>query len=253
MDEIWVPSSFNRQGFLASGLRRPIHVIPLGVDCDRFHPGIRTERNPDGDFVFFASFEWGERKEPWLLLRAFSETFERTEPVRLVCKVNNRDASLRLRAEIIRLGLRESGGRISYLFNLEFPHHELAALYRAADCFLAVGRGEGWDLPLMEAMACGLPSIATDWGAHQEFVHPGVSYPLGINGTIPAVAKCPYYEGFRWADPDSDHLRFLLRHVFEHQAEARARGTAAAAEMRDRWSWTAAAAAILRRLEESAP
>ena len=62
-------------------------------------------------------------------------------------------------------------------------------------------------MPLMEAMACGLPSIATDWGAHTEFVHEGIAYPLRIRTTIPAVAKCPYYEGFRWADPDPEHLR----------------------------------------------
>jgi glycosyltransferase involved in cell wall biosynthesis len=248
MDEVWVPSEFNRRGFLDSGLRRPIHVIPLGVDVERFHPEARTVRNPDGDFVFLASFEWGERKEPWLLLRAFNQTFDRREPVRLVCKVNNRDPNVRLRAEIARLGLREDGGRISYLFNLEFPHHELPALYRAADCFLAVSRGEGWDMPLMEAMACGLPSIATDWGAHREFVHAANSFPLRITGTIPAIAKCPYYEGFRWADPDEEHLRHLLRFVFENQTEARALGAAAALEMRQRWTWRHAADRIVERL-----
>lgn len=248
MDEVWVPSAFNRQGFLDSGLERPVHVVPLGVDTDRFHPGIRTVRNPDGDFVFLASFEWGERKEPWLLLRAFNQTFRQGDPVRLVCKVNNSDPSVRLRAEIARLGLREDGGRISYLFNLEFPHYELAALYRAADCFLAVSRGEGWDMPLMEAMACGLPSIATDWGAHQEFVHAGISYPLRVAGTVPAVAKCPYYEGFRWAEPDDEQLRWLLRHVVEHQDEARARGARAAEEMHARWTWRHAAERILERI-----
>src|SRR6185295_1988499 len=31
MDEVWVPSEFNRQGFLDSGLTRPIEIIPLGV------------------------------------------------------------------------------------------------------------------------------------------------------------------------------------------------------------------------------
>ena len=103
-------------------------------------------------------------------------------------------------------------------------------------------------MPLKEAMACGLPSIATDWGAHTEFVHAGIAYPLAITGTIPAVAKCPYYDGYSWADPDGDHLRVLLREVYANRDEARRRGIAAAAEMAARWSWRGAARKIVARL-----
>jgi GT2 family glycosyltransferase len=249
MDEVWVPSEFNRRGFLESGLKRPIHVMPLGVDPNYFHPGMHARKNPLGEFVFFSSFEWGERKEPWLLLKAFNEVFSAKEPVRLLCKVMNRDASIHLKEEIGRLRLKESGGRISYLFNLDFPHYQLGSLYASADCFVAVSRGVGWDMPLMEAMACGLPAIVSDWGAHQEFVHPGIAYPLRLRGTVPAVAKCPYYAGFSWADPDPEHLRHLLREIYEHREEARERGLRAAEEMAARWTWAIAAARIHERLE----
>lgn len=249
MDEVWVPTEFNREGFLRCGLKRPIHVMPLGVNPDYFHPGIKSYPNPLGEFVFLTNFEWGERKEPWLLLKAFNETFSSREPVRLLCKVINRDPAVRLKQEIQNLELEPTGGKISFLFNLDFPHYQLGSLYRSADCFLSVGRGEGWDMPLMEAMACGLPSIATDWGAHRDFVHEGISYPLRVRGTIPAVAKCPYYEGFTWSDPDPEHLRHLLRHVFENQDEARAKGCSAAQEMVERWTWERAAKRIAARLE----
>jgi len=249
LDEVWVPTEFSREAFHACGLRRPIHKIPLGVSTAYFHPGIRAHPNPHGEFVFLASFEWGERKEPWLLLKAFNDVFTAREPVRLVCKIINRDPGVGLKSEIRRLGLRESGGRISYLFNLEFPHYQLGSLYRSADCFVTAARGEGWDMPLMEAMACGVPCIATDWGAHREYFHLGIGYPLAIKGTIPAVAKCPYYAGFRWADPDEEHLRALLREVYENRAEARRRGAAAAREMAEKWSWRGAAGRVVERLE----
>jgi GT2 family glycosyltransferase/glycosyltransferase involved in cell wall biosynthesis len=248
MDEVWVPSEFNRRGFLESGVKRPVHLVPLGVDVRYFHPGTAAFPNPAGEFMFLALFEWGERKEPGLLLRAFNDEFSAHEPVRLLCKVINTDPNLRLKEEIRQLGLRAAGGKISYLFNLEFPHYQLGALYRSADAFVSVSRGEGWNMPLMEAMACGLPAIATDWGAHQEFVHEGIAYPLRVRRLVPAVAKCPYYSGFQWADPDPDHLRFLLRHVYENRDEARARGQAAAREMAARWTWDAAALKIVDRL-----
>ena len=248
MDEVWVPSEFNRRGFLDCGLRRPVHLVPLGVDVRYFHPGVAAYPNPAGEFVFLALFEWGERKEPGLLLRAFNDEFSAGEPVRLLCKVINRDPGVRVKEEIRRLELQPAGGKISYLFNLEFPHYQLGALYRSADAFVSVSRGEGWNMPLMEAMACGLPAIATDWGAHQEFVHDGVAYPLRVRKLVPAMAKCPYYAGFSWADPDPEHLRYLLRHVYENRDEARARGQAAARQMAAHWTWEAAAQRIVQRL-----
>lgn len=248
MDEVWAPTEFNREGLLASGVTRPIHVMPLGVDPDHFHPGIRGIPSPHGELVFLASFEWGERKAPELLLRAFNETFSAREPVRLVAKIQNKDPGVRVKEAIRALGLRSAGGRISYLLNQALPYHQLGALYRSADCFVSASRGEGWGMPALEAMACGLPVIATDWGGHTAFVHEGVAYPLRIRGTTPARAKCPYYRGFRWADPDPEHLRHLLRHVYENREEARARGLAAAREVHARWTWDLAAARIVERV-----
>lgn len=249
MDEVWVPTEFNRQHFLECGLKRPIHCIPLGVNPHYFHSEITGFPNPFGEYLFLSNFEWGERKAPWLLLKTFSEGFTADEPVRLLVKINNRDPSIDVCSEIKKLGLRETGGKISYLVNRVFPYYQLAALYRSADCFISAGRGEGWDMPLMEAMACGLPSIATDWGAHTEFTDPEICYLLKTRGTIPAVAKCPYYDGFSWADPDPEHLRLLLRHVYENQEEARQIGMRAAEHIVKNWTWELAVQKIQQRIE----
>ncbi len=250
MDEVWVPSAFNRDGFAASGLKKPVHVMPLGVDIDHFHPGIRGVRNPGGDFVFLASLEWGERKRADMILKVFNQTFRRGDPVVLVCKIINVNKPTHVGRQIEALGLSSSGGRIAFLHNKEFPYHQLGALYRSADCYVSAGRGEGWDMPLMEAMACGLPAIATDWGAHTEYVHGAIAYPLRSRGLLPADARAPYYKGFRWCDPDPEHLQHLFRHVAEHRDEAAGKGVRAAAEMAARWTWTHAGKRIAERVAE---
>jgi glycosyltransferase involved in cell wall biosynthesis len=249
MDEVWVPSAFNRDGFAASGLKKPVHVMPLGVDIDHFHPGIKGVRNPGGDFVFLASLEWGERKRADMILKVFNQTFRRGDPVVLVCKIINVNKPTRVGRQIEALGLSSSGGRIAFLHNKEFPYHQLGALYRSADCYVSAGRGEGWDMPLMEAMACGLPAIATDWGAHTEYVHGAIAYPLRSRGLLPADARAPYYKGFRWCDPDPEHLQHLFRHVAEHRDEAAGKGVRAAAEMAARWTWAHAGKRIVERLD----
>ena len=103
-------------------------------------------------------------------------------------------------------------------------------------------------MPLLEAMACGLPVIATEWGGHTSFMHEGSAYPLRVAKLVPAEAKCPYYAGFRWAQPDQDHLVHLMRHVYECRDESVARGLAASEEVLARWTWRQAARGIKERL-----
>lgn len=247
MDEVWVPSTFNAQSFAEAGVMRPISVMPLGVDTGYFRPdGVRF-RNPEGLFVFLSVFEWNDRKAPRLLLETFSRAFSDRDPVVLVCKVLNFDSGVDVRREMNRCLLRPGGGRIRVLLNGEVPYSQLPALYRSADCYVAATHGEGWNLPLVEAMACGIPAIATDWSSHRDIVDESCGFRLAILGMSPATGSA-YHAGFSWAEPDPDHLVELFRYAAAHPEETRARGARAASEARDRWSAVRAAEGIRRRL-----
>ena len=102
MDEVWCPSQFNVKTFRDSGVTRPIHAIPLGIDPGYFNPQIRTSRVSER-YTFLSVFEWGERKAPELLLRAFNEEFRFDEPVVLVCKILNADTSVDVHDQIRKL------------------------------------------------------------------------------------------------------------------------------------------------------
>lgn len=249
MDEVWVPSHFNLETFCESGVIRPIYVMPLGVDTNYFHPGIVGRRFSDR-FTFLSVFEWGERKAPETLLRAYAEAFSAQDDVLLVLKVDNRDGDVNVAQQIANLGLPADGPPIMLLYNQALHAYQMGSLYRGADCFVLPTRGEGWGMPLLEAMACGLPTIGTNWSAQTEFMRPDVCYPLQVACLVPAVAKCPYYAGYYWAEPDQDHLVYLMRRVYKNRTESQAVGQRAAETVAREWTWDHAAQRILKRLRE---
>lgn len=248
MDEVWVPSSFNEETFRRSGVTKPIHVIPLGINPDYFNPSINAYRLGEM-FTFLSVFEWGERKAPTILLKAFNDEFKSSDEVVLVCKISNSDGDIDIAREVRNLNLKPEGGRVVFSLNEIIPSYQLGALYRSADCFVLPTRGEGWGMPMLEAMACGLPVIATNWGSHCDFMNEENSYPLHVDRLVPAIAKCPYYAGFKWAEPSIGHLRELMRRVYENRDEARAKGQRAALDARENWTWEQSAQKIIARLK----
>lgn len=249
MDEVWVPSHFNVETFRNSGVTVPIHVIPLGIDPDYYNPLI-TSYKKHRKYTFLSVFEWGERKAPEILLKAYSKAFKKSDEVILICKVINNDGSINIDEEIRKLNLPEDGPEIIFLYNTKFMDYDMATLYRSADCFVISTRGEGWGMPILEAMACGLPAIATNWSSQVDFFNASNGYPIDVESLIDAKAKCPYYEGFKWANPSEEHLIYQMRYVFEHQEEARMKGMAASLEVRKNWTWDTAADKIIDRLKE---
>jgi GT2 family glycosyltransferase len=248
MDEVWTPSTFNLETFSRSGVNKPIHVIPLGINPAYFNPGIKGYQ-VRGPFTFLSLFEWGERKAPEILLKAFNDEFRSTEDVVLICKAYNQDPSVKIANQVKAFDLKAAGGRIVFSVNELVPGYQLGSIYRSVDCFVLATRGEGWGLPIMEAMACGLPVIATNWSGPADFLSSDTAYPLDVERLKPAEAKCPYYQGCNWAEPSYEHLRSLMRHVYENRDEARMVGKRASDEVLTKWTWEQSVKKIIARLD----
>jgi GT2 family glycosyltransferase/glycosyltransferase involved in cell wall biosynthesis len=249
MDEIWTPSYFNLETFSNSGVKRPIQVMPLGVNPGYFNSAIQGFRLR-GPFTYLSMFEWGERKAPEILLKAFNDEFSANEDVVLICKTYNSDVTTSITDQVKSYGLSEAGGRVIFSINEVLPGYQIGSIYRSVDCFVLPTRGEGWGLPIMEAMACGLPVIATNWSGPVDFMTKDTAYPLDVERLEPAEAKCPYYKGFNWAKPSYEHLRYLMRHVYENRDEARMVGQKASQEILSKWTWAHTVQKMLDRLDE---
>jgi glycosyltransferase involved in cell wall biosynthesis/Flp pilus assembly protein TadD/SAM-dependent methyltransferase len=259
MDEVWVPATFNVETFARSGVARDKLVVvpgPLPLDpVDASAPPLWDF----SDFVFLSVFAWVWRKGWDALVRAYLEEFRREEPVLLLLHVSA--ATSGLPADDLRrhlwafvrheLGRDPADGPPVALHGETLSVPDLARLYRAAGAFVLPTRGEGFGRPFLEAMAAGLPVIATRFGGHLDFVRDDNAYLIDCRlEDVPERMwrEHPLYRGHRWGEPSVAHLRQLMRRVFEERGEAAARAARAREEVLDRFSWTRVAGVVGERL-----
>lgn len=259
LDEVWVPTGFNRETFARSGVDPgKIEIVPLGTHPERFGRPHKTIRFPgQRGFTFLSNFEWIPRKGYDILLRAYIQEFSAAEDVTLILKTYDNSAydaeGTAIKAEIRRI-VHEIGNpnppQIILLTRVLSPD-QLPDLYAAADCYVVPTRGEGWNHPALEAAASGLPVITTAWSGHLEFLNDTNSYLIPIKGLEPVPAygipNDAVYTGSRWAIPSLEDTRRLMRHVFCHRAEARGKGRLAQQTARQ-WTWEQSARIAHTRL-----
>ena len=225
LTEIWVPSEFNKETFIAAGVEKDkIFIVPPVIDCQNYNPErAKPYRVVDAkSFQFLSVFDWNKRKGWDVLVRAYMQEFHDKEDVCLILKVSNHlevnaDPREDILREVRKLGLTA----IPHIevINDPFTEEEMVQLYASVDAFVLPSRGEGYGRPYMEAMAMALPTIGTRWSGQTSFMDDTNSYLVDINGVLPIEHSIPYFgqfQGHKWAEPNEDHLRTLMRNVYEN-------------------------------------
>lgn len=155
-DAITVPSAYAARTFIERGVaREKILINPYGVDLDRFSPP--PERDHPRPRVLFVG-QVGYRKGAPELLDAFAPLAGRAE-LRLVGPVEPR-MSIPGAGHILTTGA--------------LPMAALPAEYQAADIFCLPSWEEGFPLVILQAMACGLPVVATEAAGAGNIITSGV-------------------------------------------------------------------------------
>jgi glycosyltransferase involved in cell wall biosynthesis/GT2 family glycosyltransferase/tetratricopeptide (TPR) repeat protein len=256
MDEVWVPSEFNLRTFANAGVARSkLYKVPETFDAELFDPGVAplAVEGLDG-FVFLSMFSWIGRKAWDVLLRAWFEEFRARDDVTLLLKTDTAISppGTDCRQEIdwfVRNQLQRDprkGPRI-VVHDRQLEMTDVPRLYRAADAFVLASHGEGWGRPWMEAMAMGLPTIATRWSGNLEFMDDDNSYLVGC--TLVDAPQDSWLRGQRWAEPSVGDLRRAMRRVYEHRSEAAAIGARARADVLVSCRPELVAEAVRERLE----
>lgn len=240
------PSRWSAQGLVHDGADSShIRVVPHGVDVGVYHAleseqrtALRKRLGCDGQFVFLNTSAMTSNKGIGLLLKAFARVAQRHPRSRLILKGLNslyRSHEL-LRSVAIGLSpaeLRLVQPRIIYLGD-NMTQYGMAELYQAADAYVSPYLGEGFNLPVLEAMACGLPVICTKGGSTEDFITDETA--LRIESSLQTVTTPEGQEQYYLA-PSLDHLTELMIRTVGDEAICHMAADAGPAHVRAGYTW----------------
>ncbi len=172
------------------------------------------------------------------VLRAFTEEFDKEKDnVQLIAKLNAAylPPEWNLNTEIEKLGLNLKNNPPIKILLENMPFAQLRELCIQSDVMVCPTKGEAFGLTMLEAMACGVPVITSDFGGQNLFINETNGWLLPTT-LIPATDKNPLYESCNWGIIDKDDLKKLMRKLYENKQLVKDK-VKPAIEMSHKFTW----------------
>lgn len=281
VDAIVVPSEHSRASFMVEyqgskgerlHLEKPIVVIPEGVDTEVYCPSpLVSSPSPilDGlgvpgkNFVFTGlgldKSAGRDRKNVSRLIEYFCRAFPGSQGVGLVLKVSIVNGStvdfelVKRRIAEIKRGVGCGEFPRIFVVHGRLSERDMAGIYCDPRVIAAVSltHGEGFGLPLIEAAACGLPVMATDWSGHLDFLSKDgrrLFVPFEFD-MVPIPQECVWEgvleAGTSWADPRETDVAAKLQRMALSSVTPRKWAAELATHISLRYSLSATGAAFV--------
>lgn len=185
----------------AAYLERPAEVILHGIDIQAFSPAVdraavrRRLGLPEGALILGCYGRIRTQKGTDVFVDAALAALAR-HPQAVAVVMGRATAEHQGFLDGLKARVAAAGMADRVLFPPEVTVSEIADWYRVLDLFVAPQRWEGFGLTPLEAMACGVPTVATRVGAFEELVEDGVTGTLVPAGDSTAMTEAVN----RWLD-----------------------------------------------------
>lgn len=176
VDKLFVTCQWAKDVCFDNLKHKNINIIPLGVDTNIFKP---SENNSEKT-IFFNCGKWEKRKGHDILPMVFNKAFCQNDNIELWMMNTNPFLSSEEDYQWKKLySDTKIGNKIKFLPRVK-THKEVYDIMRMVDCGIFPSRAEGWNLELLEMLACGKHVITTNYSAHTAFCNRNNSYLIDI-------------------------------------------------------------------------
>ena len=240
LDGVGVMSVFVRDVLRDCGVNIPIRVVGNGVEIPDPTAEVEAPELVDlRSFTFLHISSAFPRKGVDVLLESYYAAFDGTSDVSLVLKTFPNPHN-QVGEVLDRLRSTHPNPPDVRWIDRDLDDREIEALYGLADCYVHPARGEGFGLPVAEAMAAGVPVISVAYSGLADFVSEETA--VTIPYTLEQAQTHLDLENSIWAEPDGDMLTLELQRMVDDAdgPAVRARVAAARELITTRFSWDAA-------------
>jgi glycosyltransferase involved in cell wall biosynthesis len=162
-----------------------VRYAPPGVDCSFFSPAPDRPSLMKSDAYILAVGRFDDpRKNADLLLEAYAHLTRISKAAPRLQLAGAGDPGARFWRRARELGIEQ---RIAFHFRPSAE--ELAAYYRSATCFVLPSDEEGFGIVVIEAMASGIPVVATRCGGPDGIISDGVDGFLVASNDAAGLAE----------------------------------------------------------------
>lgn len=246
---VFVPSEHTKKAVLNKipEAENKIRIIHHGYNSKIFY----TDKKPHEKFTFFANKGWAQgiydRGGMQWLFKSFSDEFKKEEPVILKAKINTvyNAPNWNVNNEMLKLELKKDSAPI-VLITESMKFDRLRELYNEADVFVSTTMADGFNLPCLEALACGIPVLTTCFGGQTDFVNVDNGWIIE-KGEYIQWGKEVNYEAVKWFKPDLAEIRAKLREIYENKEIVAKKASNAALSVKN-WTWKDTASKVMKAL-----
>jgi glycosyltransferase involved in cell wall biosynthesis len=212
LDEIFVCSEWAKKIVINNidFSKNNIHVIPLGVDTSIFKDGAIESNTPTR---FFNCGKWELRKGHDIIVDIFNKAFDQDDNVELFMMCDNPFYTEEEQKEWMDLYKNSKLGSKIHIIPRQNTQQEVYNIMNKMHCGIFMSRAEGWNLELLEMMACGKMVITTNYSAHTEFCNDTNSLLVPINDTEVAYDGKWFHGQGKWAKIDNDAKDCAIQHM----------------------------------------
>jgi len=249
-DQVWVPTEWQAKITIDQGIPSyKVKIVREAVNPEIYNTVIAAPQDDIFTFVMFGA--WGDRKSTKEIIRSFINVFGNNNKVQLILSVANSfngDGFKNTEERLNKHNLYAPNIKVvDFVSNDEYRKY-----MQTAHVFLSCARGEGWNIPLMEAMACGTPSIYSDCSGQLEFAK-DLGIPIDIKNLVLAKnfeennnQNSPGY----WHEPDFDDLEKKMLHVYNNYSLYKEKAIIESKYIRETFTWENAADAAMNHLKK---